>query len=113
MARQDEHQRVMETLPEVDAITPEAIAKAKEMIGARLRTENFVRDASLGALLNFVNGIGDSNPIFRDQEYAAYSTSTSNYRWELRTGCSTPIFRKGASTPILTTRPWERSRSII
>ena len=27
----------------------------------------------MGALLNFVNGIGDTNPIFRDQEYAAYS----------------------------------------
>ena len=73
MARQDEHQRVAETLPEVEGITSEAIANAKAMIGARLRTENFVRDASLGALLNFVNGIGDSNPIFRDQEYAAYS----------------------------------------
>ena len=38
-----------------------------------MRTENFVRDASHGALLNFVNGIGDTNPIFRDQEYAAFS----------------------------------------
>ncbi|MCI0799201.1 MAG: MaoC family dehydratase N-terminal domain-containing protein, partial [Chloroflexi bacterium] len=73
MTRQTEQQRVTETLPEVESISPEAIAKAKAMIGMRLRTENFTRDASVGALLNFVNGIGDANPIFRDQEYAAYS----------------------------------------
>ena len=73
MARQDEQQRVTETLPEVEGITPQAIQNAKNMIGARLRTENFTRDASLGGLLNFVNGIGDSNPMFRDQEYSAYS----------------------------------------
>ncbi len=46
MARQDEQQRITETLPEVEGITSEAIANAKAMIGARLRTENFVRDAS-------------------------------------------------------------------
>ena len=74
MTSQNERERVVETLPEVEGgISPEAIARAKAMIGARMRTENFVRDASLGALLNFVNGIGDTNPIFRDQEYAAYS----------------------------------------
>ena len=67
MATKDEQQRVMETLPEVEGITPEAIANAKAMIGLRLRTENFIRDASVGSMLNFVNGIGDSNPIFRDQ----------------------------------------------
>ena len=49
------------------------ISDAKAMIGTRLRTENFIRDASVGSMLNFVNGIGDSNPIFRDQEYASYS----------------------------------------
>ena len=74
MTSQNDRERVVETLPEVEGgISPEAIARAKAMIGARMRTENFVRDASLGALLNFVNGIGDTNPIFRDQEYAAYS----------------------------------------
>ena len=74
MTSQNERERVVETLPEVEGgILPEAIARAKAMIGTRMRTENFVRDASLGALLNFVNGIGDTNPIFRDQEYAAYS----------------------------------------
>ena len=71
MAQQDERSQVVETLPEVDGISEEAVAAAKAMIGMRLRTEQFTRDASLGALLNFVNGIGDANPLFRDQEYAA------------------------------------------
>ena len=48
MTRQDEQQRVTETLPEVEGISADAIARAKAMIGSRLRTENFVRDASLG-----------------------------------------------------------------
>jgi acyl dehydratase len=69
--REEERQQVVETLPEVEGITDEALAKAKAMIGMRLRTEQFIRDASLGALLNFVNGIGDTNPLFRDQEYVA------------------------------------------
>ena len=73
MARHEDQQRVTETLPEVEGITAQAIQNAKDMIGMRLRTENFTRDASLGGLLNFVNGIGDSNPMFRDQEYSAYS----------------------------------------
>ena len=68
-----EQQQVVETLPEVEDISREAIEKAKDMIGMRLRTEQFTRDASLGALINFANGIGDANPLFRDQEYAAYS----------------------------------------
>ena len=62
---------MVDTLPEVDDISEEAIAKAKAMIGARMRTEQYTRDASLGALINFANGIGDANPLFRDQEYAA------------------------------------------
>jgi acyl dehydratase len=69
MAQEQERQQVVETLPEVEGITDEALAKAKAMIGMRLRTEQFIRDASLGALLNFVNSIGDTNPLFRDQEY--------------------------------------------
>ena len=73
MAQQNEQERVTQTLPEVEGITPKMISDAKAMIGTRLRTENFIRDASMGAMLNFVNGIGDSNPIFRDQEYASYS----------------------------------------
>ena len=73
MVRENTPQQVVETLPEVEDISDEAVAKAKAMIGMRLRTEQYVRDASLGALLNFANGIGDTNPLFRDQEYAAYT----------------------------------------
>ena len=73
MTQQHEQQQVVETLPEVEDISQEAIDKAKAMIGMRLRTEQFTRDASLGALINFANGIGDANPLFRDLEYAAYS----------------------------------------
>ena len=85
MTSQNERERVVETLPEVEGgISPEAIARAKAMIGARMRTENFVRDASLGALLNFVNGIGDTNPIFRDQEYAGLFQVRLHHRPPLR-----------------------------
>ena len=73
MAQQEERRQVAETLPEVDEISQEAIDSAKAMIGMRLRTEQFTRDASLGALINFANGIGDANPLFRDQEYSANS----------------------------------------
>ena len=73
MTQQDQQQQVVDTLPEVSGISDEALQRAKDMIGMRLRTEQFVRDASLGALINFVNGIGDSNPLFRDLEYSAYT----------------------------------------
>ena len=73
MAMDEERQQVTDTLPEVEDISQESIDKAKAMIGMRLRTEQFTRDASLGALINFANGIGDANPLFRDLEYSAYS----------------------------------------
>ena len=73
MAMDEERQQVTDTLPEVEDISQESIDKAKAMIGMRLRTEQFTRDASLGALINFANGIGDANPLFRDLEYGAYS----------------------------------------
>ena len=67
-------QQVVETLPEVEGgISDEALAAARAMIGVRMRTEQYVRQANLDTMLNFVNGIGDANPLFRDQEYAAYS----------------------------------------
>ena len=70
--REEERKQVVDTLPEVDSISEEAVARARALIGTRLRTEQYTRDASLGALINFVNGIGDANPLFRDQEYAAF-----------------------------------------
>ena len=74
MTQQQAQQQVVETLPEVeDGISDEALAAARAMIGVRMRTEQYVRQANLDTMLNFVNGIGDANPLFRDQEYAAYS----------------------------------------
>ena len=46
MTQQNQQQQVVDTLPEVQGISDEALAKAKAMIGTRLRTEQFVRDAS-------------------------------------------------------------------
>ena len=74
MTQQQAQQQVVETLPEVEGgISDEALAAARAMIGVRMRTEQYVRQATLDTMLNFVNGIGDANPLFRDQEYAAYS----------------------------------------
>ena len=56
--------KVAEALPEVGGISAEAIGTAKAMIGIRLRIEEYIRDASLGALINFVNGIGDDTTLF-------------------------------------------------
>ena len=74
MTQQQSQQQVVETLPEVEGgISDEALAAARAMIGVRMRTEQYVRQANLDTMLNFVNGIGDANPLFRDQEYAVYS----------------------------------------
>jgi acyl dehydratase len=54
-------------------ITKEAMAAARAMIGLKLRPEQFLRDASVDTITNFSNGIGDLNPLFRDQEYARWT----------------------------------------
>jgi acyl dehydratase len=54
-------------------ITPEAMAAARAMIGLKLRPEQYLRDASVDTITNFSNGIGDLNPLFRDQEYARWT----------------------------------------
>jgi acyl dehydratase len=54
-------------------ITDESIAEAKKMIGVKLRTEQYLRDASVDTITNFVNGIGDLNPLYRDQEYGRWT----------------------------------------
>ncbi len=55
----------------VDAkITDEAIAAARAMIGVRLRPEGpYLQDATPDTIRNFCNGIGDLNPLYRDEEY--------------------------------------------
>jgi len=54
-------------------ITDEALAAARALIGAKLRPEQFLRDASRDAITIFSNGVGDLNPVFRDEEYARWT----------------------------------------
>lgn len=54
-------------------ITDESLAAARALIGAKLRPEQFLRDASVDSITIFSNGIGDLNPLFRDEEYARWT----------------------------------------
>ena len=54
-------------------ITDEALEAARALIGSKLRPEQFLRDASVDSITIFSNGIGDLNPLFRDQEYARWT----------------------------------------
>lgn len=51
--------------------TPELIEEMKSKRGLKLRAENHVfnEEATKGAIRRFVDGIGDSNPLYRDEEY--------------------------------------------
>lgn len=59
--------------PDDGKITEEALAAARELIGAKLRPEQYLRDASVDSITIFSNGIGDLNPLYRDQEYARWT----------------------------------------
>lgn len=53
------------------AITEEGLAKLRSLIGTKLRvTQQFNDLASKTAIRNYVNGIGDVNPLYRDEEYS-------------------------------------------
>jgi acyl dehydratase len=53
-------------------ITEEGLTKLQALIGTKLRIgQQFNGMASMEAIRNFCNGIGDSNPLYRDREYAA------------------------------------------
>ncbi|OGA44684.1 MAG: acyl dehydratase [Betaproteobacteria bacterium RIFCSPLOWO2_12_FULL_62_58] len=54
-------------------LTDEAFAAARALIGCKLRPEQYLRDASADSIIIFGNGIGDLNPLFRDQEYARWT----------------------------------------
>jgi hypothetical protein len=57
-------------LPEAE-ITPDATEHAKETTGLELRVNNvFNQTVSFEAIRNFVNGIGDCNPLYRERDYA-------------------------------------------
>jgi acyl dehydratase len=53
------------------ALSDELITAWEDRIGLDLRVGNiFNRNASFEAIRNFANGIGDANPLYRDEEYA-------------------------------------------
>jgi len=55
-------------------LTDEWITEWEDRIGLDLRVSNvFNRNASFEAIRNFANGVGDANPLYRDEEYAAKS----------------------------------------
>ena len=54
-------------------ITDETMAAARALIGCKLRPEQYLRDASVDSIIIFANGIGDLNPLYRDQEYARWT----------------------------------------
>lgn len=56
-------------------ITSELIAEMKSKRGLKLRVENhsFNEEATRGAIRRFADGIGDPNPLWRDQEYGKKS----------------------------------------
>jgi len=54
-------------------LTDEAFAAARALIGCKLRPEQYLRDASVDSIIIFGNGIGDLNPLYRDQEYARWT----------------------------------------
>lgn len=59
--------------PAEGKITDETLAAARQLIGAKLRPEQFLRDAGVDSITIFSNGVGDLNPLFRDQEYARWT----------------------------------------
>jgi acyl dehydratase len=54
-------------------INEASMAAARELIGCKLRPEQYLRDASLDSITIFSNGIGDLNPLYRDQEYSRWT----------------------------------------
>ena len=52
-------------------LTDEWVTPWQDRIGLDLRVNNaFNQNASFEAIRNFANGVGDSNPLYRDEEYA-------------------------------------------
>ena len=60
-------------LPE-GKITEEGLEKLRSLMGTNLRISNIFNElASKEAVRNYANGIGDPNPLWRDEEYAEKS----------------------------------------
>lgn len=57
------------------SVTEEGLAKLQSLIGTKLRiSQQFNGLASKEAIRNFANGVGDPNPLWRDEEYARRSS---------------------------------------
>ena len=69
-------------LPE-GRITPEALDDLRRITGLQMRPERYIREATIDTLNNFCNGIGDLNPLHRDEEYAKWT----RYGGLLAPGC--------------------------
>ena len=71
-------------LPEAE-LTNELLEEYKNRVGLSLRVSNvFNQTVSYESIRNYVNGIGDFNPIYRDREYAkktSYSDLVAPPNW--------------------------------
>ena len=64
-SRKGDHAEMTETL-----ITEEALEKYRSRIGMKLRTHTTIDEVSRLSLKLVTNGVGDSNPLWTDPEYA-------------------------------------------
>lgn len=66
------------------SITDEIIAEAREMIGKPLRIEQYNHEATYDTIRRYAFGIGDDNPLWCDEAYAAkgpYGTMVASPTW--------------------------------
>jgi acyl dehydratase len=54
-----------------NVITDEQFEEARTLIGEPLRIEQYNHEASLDTIRHYAHGIGDDNPLWGDEEYAA------------------------------------------
>ncbi|MGM7697797.1 FAS1-like dehydratase domain-containing protein [Microbacterium sp. A84] len=95
-----DHEAAVGTAPKEGVITEQGIEDARSMIGLQLRPEGpYLRDASPDTIMNFSNGIGDLNPLYRDSEHgrnSRYGTAVAHpmfpmaYGWIGRTRWGLP-----------------------
>ena len=70
MAKREKIEKQVAQLAE-GTLTDEWVTEWEDRIGVDLRVSNvFNQNVSYEAIRNFANGIGDSNPLYRDPEYA-------------------------------------------
>lgn len=70
----DKPKQIIGDAPTEGKITDEAVTAARNMIGLQLRPEGpYLQDATADTLRNFCNGIGDLNPLYREEGHGAES----------------------------------------